>query len=105
MSGDETLARHIASEHDLDCRRWFGGWSLLRDGRQIAMVMDTLYVKVSDDLREHLDMAPDSHPFHYQRSDGRLVVVDAYRSIPADMIDNRTQVATVLSGTPPEPAE
>jgi hypothetical protein len=61
--------------------------------------MDTLYVKVDDDLRERLDAASESHPFRYRRSDGRVIQVDAYRSVPTDLIDDRAWVATILSGS------
>jgi len=61
----QRLAEEVAERFGLEPRRWFGGWSLLRDGRQIAMVMDTMYVRVDDRLRAELDATSDSEPFRY----------------------------------------
>ena len=93
------LAQEVADNFGLQARRWFGGWSLLRDGRQIAMVMDTIYVRVDDRLRAELDAA-DSKPFRYNRADGREIEVDAYRAVPQDILDDPSALHALLARAP-----
>jgi DNA transformation protein len=96
----QALAREVADNFGLEARRWFGGWSLLRDGRQIAMVMDTLYVRVDDRLRAELDSATGSKPFWYRRADGREIEVDAYRAVPHDILDDPSALHALLARAP-----
>jgi TfoX/Sxy family transcriptional regulator of competence genes len=104
MNGDRVRARRLAEEvaerFGLQPRRWFGGWSLLRDGRQIAMVTDTVYVRVNDPLRAELDATTDSEPFRYRRGDGREIEVDAYRSVPGNVLDNPALFGALLARAP-----
>lgn len=96
--GADALARRVADAHDLERRRWFGGWSLRRDGRQVAMVMDTVYVKVDAIVRDLLDATTDSHPFRYSRGEGRVVEVQAYRSVPEEMLQDAAALDALLAG-------
>ncbi len=66
---------------DVELRRYFGGWALRRDGRQFAIVMDELYLRVDDELRTTLATRPGAHPFTYVAA-GREVVVDRYWTAP-----------------------
>jgi DNA transformation protein len=94
------LAEEVAEHFGLEPRRWFGGWSLLRDGRQIAMVMDTVYVRVDDRLRAELDATADSKPFRYRRGDGREIEVDAYRAVPRNVLSNPPALGALLDRAP-----
>jgi DNA transformation protein len=96
----QRLAEEVAEHFGLEPRRWFGGWSLLRDGRQIAMVMDTVYVRVDDRLRAELDATADSKPFRYRRGDGREIEVDAYRSVPRNVLGNPAALGALLNRAP-----
>lgn len=94
------LAQELADDFGLEARRWFGGWSLLRDGRQIAMVMDTLYVRVDDRLRAELDSTAGSKPFRYRRADGREIETDAYRAVPHDILNDASALHALLTRAP-----
>jgi DNA transformation protein len=97
----EQLAAEVADELGLERRRWFGGWSLLRDGRQVAMVMDTLYVRVDGRLRDELDATGQSRPFRYRRRDGRDIDVDTYRSVPAAILADPDALCALVAQAPP----
>jgi DNA transformation protein len=101
VTGDRVLAEQLADDLGLDCRRWFGGWSLLRDGRQVAMVMDTLYIRVDERLRNELAATGQSRPFRYQRSDGREIDVDTYRSVPATILADPKALHALIVQAPP----
>ncbi|GII05580.1 TfoX/Sxy family protein [Planobispora takensis] len=91
MTGSRTVAEHI-----LDLAPFFGGWSLRRDGQQIGIVMDTAYAKV--DLA-HRDTwhASGATPFRYTAR-GRTITAEAYRSLPADALDDPDLLRDLLLG-------
>jgi DNA transformation protein len=97
----EQFAKDVADDLGLDCRRWFGGWSLLRGGRQVAMVMDTLYVRVDERLRKELDATGQSRPFRYQRNDGQDIDVNTYRSVPATILADLQALHALIAQAPP----
>ncbi len=66
---------------DVELRRYFGGWALRCAGRQFAIVMDELYLRVDDDQRAALAAVPGAHPFTYVAA-GREVTVDRYWTAP-----------------------
>ncbi|WP_131749036.1 TfoX/Sxy family protein [Frankia sp. Cppng1_Ct_nod] len=91
MSGHRDLAQHVLDQVEplggMTLRRFFGGWALCHAGRQVAMVMDTFYVKVAD-VQRPIWEAAGSRPFTYQAA-GRTVTVRAYYSVPDDALDDR----------------
>jgi len=99
-SGNETLAHAIAEQAGLECRRWFGGWSLRDAGEQVAIVMDTLYLRVDDALRTRLEAAGDSRPFRYLRRDGREIEVNAYWAVPPHLLDNPAALRALIDCVP-----
>jgi TfoX/Sxy family transcriptional regulator of competence genes len=107
MSGNRADAEHVIDLLGPGCgiglRRFFGGWSLTRNGRQIAIMMDTLYVKVDPAGRARWRDAG-SHPFSY-RVNNRTVLVEAYWSVPDDALDEPELLRTLLaSGSAPVPS-
>ena len=82
------LAEHVIDQLDMpvELRRFFGGWALVHDGAQFAVVMDTLYVVADDSTRPALIEAG-SVPFTYQAR-GRTVTVGRYHSVPEDAFDD-----------------
>ena len=109
MSGDRGLAQHVLDQVEplggMTLRRFFGGWALCHAGQQVAMVMDTLYVKVPEGERPAWEKAG-SRPFSYQAA-GRTVTVRAYYSVPDDTLDDRDAltdlVRRAIQGLPGEP--
>jgi DNA transformation protein len=104
MSGTRTDAEHIldmlGDDSGVSLGRFFGGWSILRGGQQIAIVMDTVYAKVPAPQRERWQAAG-SRCFQYQAK-GRGVTVEAYWSLPDDALDNPAELRRLLleSGQP-----
>ncbi|MFK8908390.1 TfoX/Sxy family protein [Streptomyces sp. YS-3] len=94
MSGSRSLAEHVADQlaplGEVTIHRYFGGWALRGHGRQFAMVMDTLYLRVDGAARSSYEKAG-STPFTYHAA-GREVVVHTYYSAPAEAIDDRTEL-------------
>ncbi len=82
------LAEHVVDQLGMpvDLRRFFGGWALIHDGAQFAVVMDTLYLVVDDSTRPALIEAG-SVPFTYQAK-GRTVIVGRYHSAPEETLDD-----------------
>lgn len=101
MTGSRVLAErilgHLGPSSDVGLAPFFGGWSLRRAGKQIAIVMDTAYAKV--DLA-HRDTWHDngSAPFRYTAR-GRTVTVEAYWSVPAAALDDPDRLRDLLLGT------
>lgn len=68
-------------------RRFFGGWQLLSEGRQFAIVMNgTLFFRVEAALKKELEETG-SRPFSYTKS-GEQVTVSKYMSAPDDTLDD-----------------
>jgi TfoX/Sxy family transcriptional regulator of competence genes len=109
MTGSRTLADHVLDllgpRSDVGLAPFFGGWSLRHRGRQVGIVMDTVYAKV--DLA-HRDTWHDngSVPFRYTAR-GRRVTVEAYWSVPAGALDDPDRLRDLFCGTdhdsPPVP--
>jgi len=99
MSGSREFADHLmdmlGSESGIELRRYFGGWALRHEGKQLAMVMDTLYLRT-----ELLDLAGVDEaltaPFQYQAK-GRTVVVKGYRSVPASYLEEPGELRCLLN--------
>ena len=62
--------------------------------------MDTLYVRVDDELRDELDATGASWPFRYRRSDGREIEVHAYRSVPATILADSAGLKALVAKAP-----
>jgi DNA transformation protein and related proteins len=103
VSGDRSDAEHVLDllgpDSGIGLRRFFGGWSLVRDGVQIAIVMDTLYVKVDEAGRARWRDSG-SRPFSY-RANGRTVLVQAYWSVPDEALDDRGLLRALLTPATP----
>jgi TfoX/Sxy family transcriptional regulator of competence genes len=109
MTGSRALADHVLDllgpRSDVGLAPFFGGWSLRHRGRQVGIVMDTVYAKV--DLA-HRDTWHDngSVPFRYTAR-GRTVTVEAYWSVPAGALDDPDLLRDLFCGTdhdsPPVP--
>jgi DNA transformation protein len=102
MSGSRETAEHVLDllgpDSGVRLRRFFGGWSLVRAGAQIAIVMDTVYVKVSRaDAARWSDAG--ARPFSYQ-ANGRTVLVRAYWSVPDDALDDPELLRALLADRP-----
>ena len=66
--------------------RFFGGWDIRVDGRQVVMAIgDIIYLKVGPVLAEEL-AAQGGAPFSYAKGEGR-VTVKAYYSLPSGVLD------------------
>lgn len=98
MTGRRSVAEHVldllGDDSGASLRRFFGGWSIIRDGRQFAIVMDTIYAKVPAQDRERW-RAAGSRPFQYQAR-GKTVVVEAYWSLPDGALDNPAEFQRAL---------
>ena len=71
----------------VDCKRFFGGWSLHLLGRQFACVIrDELYLVAEGAARDAL-IAAGSVPFTYDKSDRRIVVAK-YQGAPPACLDD-----------------
>jgi DNA transformation protein and related proteins len=90
----EYVLDQLGDDSGVSLRRFFGGWSIIRGGQQIAIVMDTVYAKVPASRREQW-RAADSRPFQYQAKD-KIVVVEAFWSLPDDALDNRAELRRIL---------
>lgn len=80
--------------------RFFGGWQVRAQGRQIAIVMKgTLYLKVDSTLQKELERNG-STPFSYAKS-GATTQVPKYMSAPDEALDDldllRTWVRRVMA--------
>lgn len=106
MSGSRELADHVIDllgpAAGVELRRFFGGWSLRRDGRQVGIVMDDVYVKASDPAARQAWRASGARPFTYEVG-GRTVTVEAYWSAPPDAIDDGAVLGRVLDRGRPDP--
>lgn len=91
MSGSHELAAHCEDQlsgiDGLTLGRFFGGWEFRSQEIQFAIVMDELYFRVDDGLRARL-RRQGSRPFRYRGKQGRMVTVERYYSVPADVIDD-----------------
>jgi DNA transformation protein len=102
-------AEHVLDLHGDDSgaslRRFFGGWSITRDGQQLAIIMDTVYAKVPASQRAQW-RAAGSRPFQYQAKD-RTMMVEAYWSLPDDALDNPAELQRILlrAGHPRHPRD
>jgi DNA transformation protein and related proteins len=77
----------LASVGHVECKRFFGGWSLHLHGRQFACVIrDVLYFSVVGSVKEEL-IAAGSEPFTYDNAD-RIVAVAKYQSAPSACLDD-----------------
>ncbi|MBB4935464.1 DNA transformation protein [Lipingzhangella halophila] len=98
MSAGHTLAEHVldllGDDSETSLRRFFGGWSIDYGGRQIAIVMDTVYAKVPVSRRERWRTAG-SRCFAY-RAQGRTVNVETYWSLPDDALDDPAELRRLL---------
>lgn len=98
MTGRRSDAEHVLDllgpASGASLRRFFGGWAVTRDGRQLAIVMDTVYAKVSARDREQWRSAG-SRSFQYQAK-GKTVVVEAYWSLPDDALDDPAELQRIL---------
>lgn len=98
MSGHRNLAEHVLDQVEplggMSLRRFFGGWALCHAGRQVAMVMDTLYVKVPDRERPAWETAG-SRPFTYHAA-GRTVTVRTYYSVPDGALDDHDALTDLV---------
>ncbi|SQE00236.1 MULTISPECIES: TfoX/Sxy family protein [unclassified Parafrankia] len=98
VSGHLELARHVLDQVEslggMTLRRFFGGWALCHAGRQVALVMDTLYLKVADGERSAWETAG-GRPFVY-RAAGRDVTVRAYYSVPEETLDDRDALTDLV---------
>ncbi|MDT3439960.1 MULTISPECIES: TfoX/Sxy family protein [unclassified Pseudofrankia] len=101
MSGHHNLAQHVLDQVEslggMTLRRFFGGWALCHTGRQVAMIMDALYVKIPPGDRPAWEAAG-SRPFTYQAA-GKTVTVRAYYSVPDDTLDDRDALTTLIRHT------
>lgn len=71
----------------VECKRFFGGWSLHLHGRQFACVIrEELYFSAEGEVREEL-IAAGSAPFTYDKAD-RSVIVAKYQSAPSACLDD-----------------
>ncbi|MBG0831472.1 TfoX/Sxy family protein [Planomonospora sp. ID67723] len=99
MTGSRTIADHVldllGSSSGVDLACFFGGWSLRRDGKQIGIVMDTVYAKVDPAHRDAWH-ATGSTPFRYTAR-GRMITVEAYWSLPADALDDPDLLRDLLT--------
>lgn len=97
MTADRSLRESIEVllDPDVELRRYFGGWALRRDGRQIAMIMDQLYVRIPAAVARTWEVSG-SVPFSYEAA-GRRVVVDKYWSAPASAQDSGSALRAVLA--------
>jgi TfoX/Sxy family transcriptional regulator of competence genes len=98
VSGLRSDAEHVldllGDDSGASLRRFFGGWSVIRDGQQLAIVMDTVYARVSAAQREQW-RAAGSRPFQYQAKD-RTLVVEAYWSLPDGALDSPAELQRAL---------
>lgn len=98
MTASRTDAEHVIDllgpDSGVTLRRFFGGWSLIHTGRQVGIVMDTVYAKVPQANRSGWRNAG-SAPFQY-RANGRTVTVQAYWTVPADALDDGTLLRALL---------
>lgn len=77
---------------DITSRAMFGGHGIYSRGSIIAVVIDgELYFKVGDANRAQFEQA-DSHPFTYQRKDGKEVAM-SYWVLPEEVMTNAEQTA------------
>lgn len=95
-SDAEQVLDLLGPDSGVRLRRFFGGWSLLRAGQQIGIVMDTVYAKVDTARRAHWRESG-SRPFSYQ-ANGRTVQVEAYWSVPEGALDDPDLLRRLLSG-------
>ena len=85
----------LGASGDMLLRPFFGGWSLMLEGEQIGIVMDTVYAKVRPADRATWRQSG-SLPFSYEAK-GRTVTVEAYWSLPADAFDNPELLRELLT--------
>jgi DNA transformation protein and related proteins len=71
----------------VECKRFFGGWSLHLHGKQFACVIrDELYFSAEGKVRQEL-IAAGSEPFTYDKVD-RTIIVAKYQSAPSACLDD-----------------
>lgn len=81
------LEDELAVLGGVSAKRFFGGWDLRQHGGQFAIIMKgTLYLKVNDDLREHL-LGEGGRAFRYDKSQS-TVTVAKYVSVPETVLDD-----------------
>jgi DNA transformation protein and related proteins len=99
VTGRRSDAEHVldllgGGDCGVSLRRFFGGWSIICGGRQLAIIMDTVYARVPEPDREQW-RAAGSRPFQYQAK-GKTVVVKAYWSLPDSALDNPAELQRAL---------
>lgn len=101
MSGSPQLRDYVADlidpEPQAEIVSYFGGWAVRYDGRQVAMIMDTVYVRTELLEATGIDVT-DLAPFSYATR-LRRVEVSAYRAAPADLLDSPEHLLTVLTAS------
>ena len=97
MSASLNFAEHcldlLSELPALHMRRFFGGYALLSNGVQFAMIMDTLYFRVDDITRGSYESLG-CRPFSYSAR-GRRVSVKKYMSVPPDALDNTERLEAI----------
>jgi len=83
----EFLLSELQDITALSAKRFFGGWQILSEGRQFAIVMKgTVFFRVEGPLREDLQNLG-SRPFSYTKQ-GSAVSVPKYMSAPEELFDD-----------------
>ena len=83
----EFLLSELEDNPAPSAKRFFGGWQILSEGRQFAIIMKgTVFFRVEGPLRAELqDLG--SRPFSYTKQGG-AVAVPKYMSAPEDLFDD-----------------
>jgi DNA transformation protein len=106
MSGSRELAEHVVDllgpSSSVGLGRFFGGWSLRRDGEQVGIVIDTVYVRVPDRSSREAWREAGARVFSYE-SRGRTVTVETYWSVSAGALDDGAELRRLLRTRRPRP--
>lgn len=97
--GQATEVARLPAGSDIELARFFGGWSLRREGVQVGIVMDTVYVKVAKADRL-LWRESGARPFSYGEPER---VVEAYWTVPAGLLDDADGLYCLLTDPRPLP--
>jgi TfoX/Sxy family transcriptional regulator of competence genes len=99
MSGSRELAEHardlLAEIGGIELRRFFGGWALTQGGRQLGIVMDTVYLRADPMLAADLERCGAGRSFSYQTRRG-TITVDAYRAVPDSALEQGGVLARLV---------
>jgi DNA transformation protein len=83
----------LADWADVSVRKMFGGAGLYCDGKMFGLIADDVaYLKVDDSNREDFVKAGSS-PFNPYPDKAKTTIM-SYYEIPADVLENRDQLAT-----------